>query len=136
MKPEEIEYIRYRMARASETVHEAELLFANGHLHTAVNRLYYSCFYAVSALLLTGGHYSRKHSGVVALFDRLWIKTGRLPIETGRFFHHLFDRRQEGDYEDLKTFDPVDVAAWIEQTKDFISRIAQVVASIETNFGS
>ena len=32
---------------------EAKILFEKGYANTFVNRLYYACFYAVSALLLT-----------------------------------------------------------------------------------
>jgi hypothetical protein len=84
MKPEVAELIRYRLARAQESLAEAELLLANDHVRTAVNRLYYACFYAVSALLLTEGYSSPKHSGVRALFDQHWIVPGRLTKDMGR----------------------------------------------------
>ena len=60
MNPEATALVRYRLARARESLAEAELLFANDHVRTAVNRLYYACFYAVSALLLAEGHSSPK----------------------------------------------------------------------------
>lgn len=43
----------------------AELALGNGYLHGTVNRLYYACFYAVSALLLTEGFSSSRHSGIL-----------------------------------------------------------------------
>jgi uncharacterized protein (UPF0332 family) len=68
------ELIQYRLTRASEALEETELLLSNDHLSAAVNRLYYACFYSVTALLLVEGHSSSRHSGVIALFDRHWIK--------------------------------------------------------------
>jgi len=53
MTPEQGQLVRYRFARAMESLDEARLLLANGHIRTAVTRIYYACFYAVSALLLT-----------------------------------------------------------------------------------
>jgi len=41
-----------------------------------VNRLYYACFYAVSALLIQQGLSSSKHTGVRSLFNRHYVKTG------------------------------------------------------------
>lgn len=123
MRPEALEYVRYRLDRAHEAIEEAELLFGRGHLSTTVNRLYYACFYAVSALLLTEGESSTKHSGVRALFDRHWIKTGRLPVEMGRFYRSLFDQRHKGDYDDLATFDPAAVEAWLAEAKKFVDMI-------------
>ena len=55
MTLEEAALVRYRLERAREAIDEARLLFETGHLHTYVNRLYYACFYAVSALLFTPG---------------------------------------------------------------------------------
>jgi uncharacterized protein (UPF0332 family) len=78
MTPETVALIRYRMARANEALAEATLLLAHEHVPTAVNRLYYAGFYAVSALLLTEGYSSPKHSGIRALFDQHWIALGRL----------------------------------------------------------
>ncbi len=63
MKEETRALIRYRMERAGETLEEAAVMLEKGHVNTAVNRLYYACFYAVSALLLTRELASAKHSG-------------------------------------------------------------------------
>jgi uncharacterized protein (UPF0332 family) len=46
------EMVSYRVNRAQETLHEVQLLIDNELWTTAINRLYYACFYAVSALLL------------------------------------------------------------------------------------
>jgi len=130
VKPEAREYIEYRLARARESLEEAELLLAKGHLNTTVNRLYYACFYAVSALLLSEGQSSTKHSGVRALFDRHWIKTGRLPLEQGRFYRLLFNQRHKGDYDDLAVFNEVDVQTWLGQAREFVDAISPLIQAM------
>ncbi len=130
MKPEVAELVRYRLARARESLAEAELLLGNDHVRTAVNRLYYACFYAVSALLLTEGHSSPKHSGVRALFDQHWIVPGRLPRDIGRFYRQLFDARQKGDYVDLVTFDRAEASIWIAEAGNFVEQVARLVESL------
>lgn len=45
------ELIQYRVARAKEALEEADILANSGHWNACVNRLYYACFYVVSALL-------------------------------------------------------------------------------------
>ena len=127
MKPETAELVRYRLTRAHESLAEAKLLLANDHVRTAVNRVYYACFYAVSALLLAEGHSSPKHSGIRALFDQHWIVPGRLPKSMGRFYRQLFDSRQKGDYADLVTFDRADVGAWIHEAEKFVAQVARSV---------
>jgi uncharacterized protein (UPF0332 family) len=130
MKPEVAELIRYRLARARESLAEAELLLPNDHVRTAVNRLYYACFYAVSALLLTEGYSSPKHSGVRALFDQHWIVPGRLTKDMGRFYRRLFDARQKGDYADLVTFDRAEVSFWIAEAGKFVEQVARQVEGL------
>ena len=44
--------VAYRMERARQTLGEADLLRQGNYYNAAVNRLYYACYYAVSALLL------------------------------------------------------------------------------------
>ena len=124
MKPEMVTYIRYRVRRSKETLQMAKLALDNGYLHDTVNRLYYACFYTVSALLLTEGFSSSKHSGIRSLFGQHWIRTGRLPAHMGRFYHHLFENRRHGDYDDFVTFDRNDVEAWFQQAEAFVAAIS------------
>ncbi|HEA66132.1 MAG TPA: HEPN domain-containing protein [Desulfobacterales bacterium] len=58
MTDSEITLIRYRMDRSKEALSAAELMYEKGHYNDALNRFYYSCFYAVIALLATEGLYS------------------------------------------------------------------------------
>jgi len=131
MKREVMEIVRQRLERAWETLDEASLLLQNNHIRSAVNRLYYACFYAVSALLLIEGRHSTKHSGLIALFDRYWVSQDRIPKEWGRFYRRLYDRRQKSDYSDMASFSPDDVALWSEQTRNFITHIADKIKEYE-----
>lgn len=136
MTPETTELVRYRLVRAAESLAEAKLLFENDHVQTAVNRMYYACFYAVSALLLTEGYSSPKHSGIRALFDQHWIAPGRLPKHMGRLYRRLFDSRQQADYTDLSTFDPAETRLWLEEAGAFVERIRQSLKEgLESNQG-
>jgi len=46
------ELVKYRITKARETFSEVSLHVENKLWNTAVNRLYYSCYYAVIALLI------------------------------------------------------------------------------------
>jgi len=101
MKEETLILIKYRLERAKESLEEANILLERGYPNTFVNRLYYSCFYAVSALLLIRGLSSTKHSGIRSLFHQNFIKTGLMNEEMGQLYDKLFDNRQKSDYADL-----------------------------------
>lgn len=49
------ELVKYRIEKARETFKEIEIHIENKLWNTAVNRLYYACYYAVVALLLDKG---------------------------------------------------------------------------------
>ena len=72
--------IKYRMERAEETYKEALLMRTEDHWNACANRLYYACFYAVSALLAKYGLSSSKHSGIKSLFNQHIIKKKLLDI--------------------------------------------------------
>ena len=57
----------------------------------------------MSALLLSKDISSPKHSGVLSLFNKHFVKTGLIPVELGKFYSRLFDTRLESDYADLIT---------------------------------
>ena len=46
------DYSNYRIQKARETIAEVEVQIKNEFWNTAINRMYYACFYAVSALLV------------------------------------------------------------------------------------
>lgn len=127
MKPETQALVRHRLERARETMVVAKWALDNDHLNDAVNRLYYTCFYAVSAVLLTEGYASSKHSGILSLFIRHWTSTGRLPERLSRFYKELFKYRQHADYHDLVTFEHEDVARWLEEAQTLIVGVAEEV---------
>ncbi len=104
MKEDREALARYRMERSFETLEEAKLLFDGKKYVGAINRIYYAMFYAINALLILEGYSSSKHSGVMSLFNRHFVRTGIVSKEAGRFFQEMFVVRSKGDYGDFKTF--------------------------------
>lgn len=119
--------ITYRLERADESLKEASLLLEGSFANAVVNRLYYACFYAVNALLLTKGYSSSKHIGVRSLFHQHFVKTGVVGVQSGKFYDNLFDNRQLGDYEDLVRFNLEDVRGWLNEAHQFVEIISKIV---------
>ena len=117
------EYIKYRFHRAEESFEEALILAENNRWNAVVNRLYYSCFYAVIALLLKNGADTQTHEGARTLFGLYFIKTGLIGKKSGKLFSKLSDFRQKGDYGDLFDFDKETVFPLIDETRCFLDEI-------------
>jgi len=116
-------YIRYRFRRAKESFDDAVIMIENKKWNSAVNRLYYSCFYAVIALLLKSDLSTRTHDGARTKFGNEFIKTGVIDKKYGKLYSKLFDYRQKGDYGDLFDFDGEIVLPLVDKVKEFIEEI-------------
>ena len=91
------EYIKYRINKSRETFEDATLLCENQRWNSAVNRLYYSSFYLVSALIYKAGIKAISHNGTKKQFNLHFIKPGIISLEHGKLFVNLYDWRQETD---------------------------------------
>lgn len=118
--------IKYRIERAEETYKEALLMRHADHWNACANRLYYACFYAVSALLAKYGLSSSKHSGIKSLFNQHIVKKKILDKTKGKFYNQLFEARQEGDYVDFVFFESDLVEPWVLKAHEFIEDIKQL----------
>ena len=128
--------IRYRLERAQESLADARLLADVASWNTCVNRLYYSCFYAVSALLARDERASSRHTGIRSLFNRHYVRTGVVPRELARLYNDLFERRQESDYADFVRFQADQVRPWIPQTEAFIAYVTSLLSRANPQTGS
>lgn len=121
MNSEGFDLVCLRIERAEETLQDAKRLLADGSLRSAVNRFYYAVFYAARAVLALKRLDSAKHSGVIFLFNKEFIKTETLPKECGRIIGNVFNRRLEGDYSDIKTFSQEEVSDLSKESERFVS---------------
>ncbi len=124
---ERLEYARNRLETAYKTLQAAKLLLDNGHYNSAINRLYYSVFYAVNALLVVNRINPQSHSGVKSQFSLYFIKTGKLDLKFGKLLARLYDWRQKGDYENLFDFDSETVSELFEPVTEMIQIIEKEI---------
>lgn len=115
--------IRYRFNKADEALEHVQMLIENKAWNIAINRLYYSCYYAVSALLASIEIYPKSHSGTGQMFRLHYIKTGKVGDNFGEFYTSLFEMRQDSDYEDFVDYEEADVTPLVEPTKAFVNEI-------------
>ncbi len=128
MKKEEREqYVEYRIKTARKTFDAAKILLENNFYNSAVNRLYYSVFYAVNALLVKNKIIARTHSGIKQQFSLHFIKNKKMSIEYGKLLSELFDLRQKADYDNLFEIEGEAVMSILEPVKKMIDEIEKLV---------
>jgi len=115
--------IKYRIARAKDTFEDAQILAEREKWNSTINRLYYSAYYAVMALLLDSDLKPSTHNGAKSNFSEYFIKTGKIDKEYGKMYSQLFTWRQKGDYDDLFDFNKEKVLPYFEPVNRLISII-------------
>jgi uncharacterized protein (UPF0332 family) len=123
------ELIKYRMERADKSLDEAKLLAAESYWNSTINRLYYACYYIISALLAQHDLNAKTHSGLKTLFYQHFIKDEVIGKEFGEFYSKLFDKRQKGDYEDFQLFEEDEVLPLIPKTDGFLTVVKNLIQS-------
>lgn len=120
-------FISYRMDKADEVYGAAVLLYDAGQWNSAVNRLYYACFYAASALLLKRGVGAKSHAGVIAKFSECVVRTGEVTADEYRVYSKLLNWRTKGDYSDMFDFSKEDVDDVLQPTRHFIDKVKSLL---------
>lgn len=123
--------IDYRLREAKEAREEAAILLERGKCRGALNRVYYSMFYAVLALLASRQFTTSKHSGAISLFHREFVKTGIISADVAKFIDIAFDLRNKCDYRDFVTPDAERVAELLRESEIFIATIETALANIK-----
>ena len=116
-------YVKNRIETAYKTLDAAKVLADNEFWNSAVNRLYYSVFYIVNAILVKNEIMTQSHSGAKSQFSLHFVKTGKLDKKYGKLLAELYDWRQKGDYENLYEFDSESVLPLFDSVKEMISAI-------------
>jgi uncharacterized protein (UPF0332 family) len=119
--------IRYRLKRAKDTLHESDDLIRLGYYQTTVNRLYYACFYAISALFVQNNIKTQTHSGVRQMFGKHFIQTGVISKELGKYYSTLFEKRITSDYDDFIDIDKETVEGLLEPATLLIEAIEKII---------
>jgi len=119
--------VSYRLQKAKDTMSETKDIIAASAWYAAANRLYYACYYAVSALLIANGHTAHTHSGVIGMFGLHFVKTKLVSDADNILYQHLFELRQSGDYSDWVTIDEDTITPLVEPAEKFIEMIERLI---------
>lgn len=119
--------VSYRLKRAKETLHEADILIKDKCFNAAVNRLYYACYYAVIALLVKNHITAQTHDGVKQMFGLHFIITGKIDRKYSRFYSQLFNDRMSGDYDDFLYYDEEMLSELRPKSEELITLIESII---------
>jgi uncharacterized protein (UPF0332 family) len=118
-----LQYSKYRLEKARESLNNAVINLANQQASNAVNMAYYCMFHAIRAILAMDGFDSKKHSGVIAHFREKYIKTKIFDTIYSAMIGDAFDMRNDSDYVDFYETTLDDAREQVENAKLFLSAV-------------
>lgn len=128
LSPEERKAIvSYRMEKSLATLDEAKKIFGLDLYNLTANRLYYTVYYAATALLLSKGLSSHTHRGAMTLFHLHIVKENIMTADDGSLFRQLFGMRHEGDYEDFIDFSKEDIIPFLPLVEGFVQKVSKLI---------
>lgn len=119
--------VQYRLNCSNRALAEADYNADGGYYYAAVNRLYYTCYYAVSALLLSYGINAQTHAGARTQLALHFVKDGKLGRNCLYTYQQLFDARQSGDYEDFVICDEEMFSSFRPAVDEFLVAVKELI---------
>lgn len=112
--------VAMQFEKAVKNMAQADKMLKLQYFDMTANRLYYACFHAIQALLIANGFSCHTHAGTIAEFGKNFIRTGKIPVEYGRFISRLEQLREKGDYNCAYEVDEYEVDTMIAPAHGFL----------------
>ena len=117
-----------RLSHADECICAAKSLLESETYKSAANRAYYAVFHAMRSVLAFDKIDMKHHSGVIAEFRRLYVKTGIFDTELSKIISLLSDSRNDSDYDDFFIVTKEEIEAQIKDAEYFLKIIKEYVS--------
>ncbi len=95
------ELIQLELQHANIAIAEAELLMQNSFYNGAVSRMFYACYHATLALLLTKNIAPKTHKGTLAELNKHFVLFGNFDERQSEFYGNLLQQRMKSDYNSI-----------------------------------
>lgn len=122
--------MKYRIDNAKEKLESAKLLLDAGKYRDSIGRSYYAIFTAVRAVLAIDKVDFSKHSGVIAFFQKEYIKTGKFDVKYSRYLQTAFQIRNNCDYNDFFIASKQDAEEQYDRAVEFYEEILKFLSNL------
>lgn len=129
MSENQLDLVKYRPEKAHSKLQSAQLLFKEELFEDSLSRSY-AMFTAAKAFLALKKLDSRKHSGIISLFNQHFVKLNIVDKSLGRILMNAKDFREESDYGDYVSISREDAEAQLTNAEFFVSNIEYAIKNI------
>ncbi|MBD5356158.1 MAG: HEPN domain-containing protein [Bacteroides sp.] len=112
-----------------QAVHNVDM----GYWDLVANRLYYSVFHAVNALMVNDGIKTGTHKGTAAMFGKHYVLTGRFDRNDGILYSRLQTMREKADYQNVFCITEEEGQALVNNTETLNRKIYEFLEGYLSN---
>ncbi len=84
--------IQLKLNKAKTLLSEVQILVEHKGYNSIISRLYYACYHATCALLLTKELQSKTHKGLIVIIHKEFVLKGNFDSEKSAFFSRTISR--------------------------------------------
>lgn len=121
--------IKYRLDSAKDKLYSAKLLLEAGQYKDSIGRSYYAIFNAIRSVLASRSIDFSKHSGVIAYFQKEYIKTEVFDKKYSKYLQQAFQIRNSCDYDDFYIVSKQDAQEQYNRAEELIETIEKYIMS-------
>lgn len=123
--------ISFRLASSNEKLRSAKLLLDAGQYKDSVGRSYYAIFSAIRAVLAIRQIDFSKHAGVIAYFQKEFIKTGIFDKKYSKYLQQAFQIRNSSDYDDFFIVSRQDAEEQYKSAAELVAVIEEYIKELK-----
>jgi hypothetical protein len=114
---------------ANNTLNTAYSNFKASDFRVASSLAYYAMFYSANAAILKVGVKPPKtHQGVLSLFSKYYVKTGKIDGKFSKYLKKASDIRQISSYDVLAEISEKDTVITLDNAKEFVMAVRKVIS--------
>lgn len=120
---------RYRFEQAQQSLGSAKHNLGFD-LKTSLNRSYYSIMYAVKALLAADKLDAHSHRGLFIVFNKEYIKTGKIDKKYSEILKEASMIRDKSDYDDFYIVSKDEAREQVVNAESFLMEISKNIEAM------
>lgn len=114
---------KYRFESAREDLECARVLLKDKKFKASVNRSYYAIFHALRSVTALDQFDSSKHSGIIAHFNRMYVKKGVFDKSVSKMIDTAFRLREKAYYQDFVVISREQAQEQLEKAENIINTL-------------
>lgn len=120
---------RLLLEKSDKNMEQARKTADLGYWDLVANRLYYSVFHAVNAMLMVDGIQTGTHKGTSIQFGKSYVLSGIFSRSDGILYGQLQTMREKADYQNVFVLEEDDGRRLIEAADELRKRIISYISN-------